>query len=203
MKINSALFVASAIIFAVFFVGAGSDIHAQGKGKGKPASPGSSSGGGSNRGVGNSDDRGKAGSPGAQNSSSDTSAGTGSGKGGAADRTRIAKEKASKISDSELNRYRGVSKKIGTSPEKMRAYYESALLTNPNLKYGNFVAANVIADNMQDRHPGITSDAILAGLARGDSIGQTLQNLGLSKDEANRAKRRADDQIKVAKNRNR
>lgn len=190
MLIKKTLFITTGILVLMLCIGANSDIQAQGKGKGKPSS------------AGNSADRGKGSSPGAQNGSSDTSAGTGNGKGGETDRARVAKEKASKISENELNRYRGVSKKIGTSPEKMRSYYESALLTNPNLKYGNFVAANVIADNMQDRNPSITSEAILAGLAKGDSIGQTLQNLGLSKDEANAAKRKADDQIKIVKNRN-
>lgn len=202
MVINKALFIALAVLVSVFCIGAGSDIQAQGKGKGKPSSAGNSGAGGSNRGGGNSEDRVKGNSTGAQNTSSGSSTRAGNNEDRRNDRAEIAREKASKISDNELNRYRGVSKKIGTTPEKMRAYYESALLTNPNLKYGNFIAANVIADNMQDRHPAITSDAILAGLANGDSLGQTLQNLGLSKDQANAAKRNAEDHIKATKHRN-
>lgn len=199
MKIRKVLFLALAGLIAVLGIGVGSDLYAQGKGKGKSSSQGIPSSSSSGRAQDNSDSSGKS-NPHGNSANSNGSAA--SKHENSDDRAMVAKKKASKISDNELNRYRGVSKKIGTTPEKMRAYYESALLTNPDLKYGNFVAANVIADNMHDRNPAITSDAILAGLAKGDSIGQTLQNLGLSKDDANIAKRKADGQIKAAKNRN-
>jgi hypothetical protein len=106
------------------------------------------------------------------------------------------------MSDTELNRYRGLSKKLGTTPEQMRAAYQAALLANPDLTYGQFVAANVVADNLHTRFPAITSSAILAGLANGDSLGKTLRNLGLTKDQAKVAQETADDQIKAAKRRN-
>src|ERR1043166_930835 len=93
------------------------------------------------------------------------------------DRARLARAKANSMSDHELNRYRGLSRKLGTTPEQMRAAYQAALLANPDLTYGQFVAANVIPDTLNGRFPAITSTAILAGLANGDSIGSTLHHL--------------------------
>ena len=107
------------------------------------------------------------------------------------------------MSDTELNRYRGLSKKLGTTPEEMRSIYEAALKQNPDLNYGNFVAAHVIADNLHGRFPNVTSSAILDGLASGDSIGKTLRNLRMTKEQAKIAERDAEDRISAAKRRNR
>ena len=93
------------------------------------------------------------------------------------DKAIRAKEKAAKMSDNELNRYKGLSKKLGTTPHEMRARYEAALLRNPDLTYGNFVSAHMTADNLGDRYPNVTPDAILIGMSRGRSLGQTLQDL--------------------------
>ena len=76
------------------------------------------------------------------------------------------------------NRFRGLSKKLGRSPESVRDWYEAERLRNPNLKYGQFVAANMIAKN----HPGVSAGDILDGLRRGDSIGQTLKRQGWKED---------------------
>jgi hypothetical protein len=118
------------------------------------------------------------------------------------ERARLASMNANKLSDNELNRFRGVSKKIGSTPAQMRAAFQAASIANPNLTFGQFVAANVVADNLHNRFPSITSSAILAGLANGDSLGRTLQNLGLSHEQAKTAQRTADDEIKAAKQRN-
>jgi hypothetical protein len=50
----------------------------------------------------------------------------------------------------------------------------------------------VLADNLGAKHPNITTPAILSGLQRGESVGQTLQSLGLSASEAKQARRAAD-----------
>jgi len=118
------------------------------------------------------------------------------------DRARLAAANANRVSDTDLNRYRGLSKKLGSTPEQMRAAYQAALMTNPDLTFGQFVAANVVADNLHARFPSVTSSAILAGLANGDSLGKTLRNLGLTKDQAKTAQEVADGQIKSAKQRN-
>jgi hypothetical protein len=119
------------------------------------------------------------------------------------ERARLARENANSMSDNDLNRYRGLSRKLGTTPEAMRAAYEAALIQNPDLTYGQFVSANVVADNLGGRFPGITSTAILSGLANGDSLGRTLRNLGMTKDQAKVAEQDAEDKIKAAKRRNR
>jgi len=81
----------------------------------------------------------------------------------------------------------------------LRAGYQTALLTNPELKFGHYVSATRVSQNLASRHPNITRDAILGGLASGRSLGQTLQDLGLSDREANDVRRRAEREIKEAK----
>jgi hypothetical protein len=171
-----------------------------GNGGGRPAGIGGPPAGiGVDRGLGTASTR--------SNGRSDTGLGTAStrsnGRSDAGvDRARMARANANAVSDIELNRYRGLSKKLGTTPEQMRAAYQAALLANPDLTYGQFVSANVVADNLHTRFPAITSSAILAGLANGDSLGKTLRSLGLTKDQAKVAQETADDQIKAAKKRN-
>lgn len=87
------------------------------------------------------------------------------------------------------------------TPEGLRARYESALLANPDLTWGQFVAANVVADNLGGRFPNITSAAILEGMSNGDSLGRTLQDLGLGEDQAKQAEKDAKREIKAAKKR--
>ena len=164
-----------------------SNTFAQGRGRGggRPAGAGQPTGTGVDRGLGTASTK--------SNGRSDDGL----------DRARARRNNsASSLSDHELNRYRGLSRKLGITPEQMRANYLAAVAANPNLKYGQFVAANVIADNLNARHPAITSTAILAGLANGDSIGETLRNLRVPKDQARAAEKAANRRIKEAKNRN-
>jgi len=192
-----------AIFAAALLLSVATDAYAQGRGRGgggRPAHAGPPSGIGVDRGLGNASTR--------SNGRSDDGLGNASTKSNGRsdagiDRARLARANANRVSDTELNRYRGLSRKLGTTPEEMRARYQAALLLNPDLNYGNFVAAHVIADNHRSRFPAITSTAILAGLANGDSIGQTLQNLGMSKEQSRTAREIADDKIKAAKARNR
>jgi len=73
------------------------------------------------------------------------------------------------------------------------------LVANPNLKFGQYVAATRLAQNLGARFPNVTRDAILAGLANGDSLGRTLRNLGINSHEADAAKKRAEREIKEAR----
>ena len=200
---NIKLMLAGTLALAfIFIAGIDSNSYAQGRGGGRPAGAGGGPPAGSpgvDRGLGNASTR--------SNGRSDTGLGRADDNSNGRstiglDRARLARANANSMSDNELNRYRGLSRKLGTTPEQMRAAYQAALLANPDLNYGHFVAANVIADNLGERFPSITSSAILAGLANGDSIGQTLHSLGLSKDQAKVAQRSADDKIKAAKKRN-
>lgn len=200
MKIKILTLCAAAVLMC-----AAVDGYGQGRGRGggggggRPAGGGPPAGVGVDRGIGNASIH--------SNGRSDDGLGNASSKSNGRsdaglDRARLASMNANRMSDTDLNRYRGLSRKLGTTPEEMRARYQAALLKDPDLTYGNFVAAHVIADNHNARFPSITSSAILAGLANGDSIGQTLRNLGMTKEQSKTARELADDKIKAAKRRN-
>jgi hypothetical protein len=95
-----------------------------------------------------------------------------------------------------LKAFRGVARKLNTTPQALQSAFERARLTNPRLSRGNFIAANVLADNLGARRPNVTTAAILSGLQNGSSIGQTLQSLGLSKAEVKEARRAADRRVR-------
>ena len=140
------------------------DVSGQGRGGGRPAGTGGGGGrptgaGGPPAGVGV--DRGLGTASTRSNGRSDDGLTTASTRSNGRslngiERARLARENANSMSDNDLNRYRGLSRKLGTTPEAMRAAYEAALIQNPDLTYGQFVAANVVADNLGGRFPGIT-----------------------------------------------
>jgi hypothetical protein len=113
-----------------------------------------------------------------------------------ADTARAERQRAE-----NLKSFRGIAARLNTTPEALVAAYESARRTNPKLSRGNFIAANVLADNLGARRPNITTEAILSGLQSGRSIGQTLQSLGLSAAEAKQARRAANLRVKDAEQR--
>lgn len=88
---------------------------------------------------------------------------------------------------------------LNTNANDLRDGYQMALANNPDLKFGQFVAANMLARNLGSRFPNITSSAILDGLANGDSIGRTLRNLGVGSGEAKDAERTVKQKIKDSK----
>jgi hypothetical protein len=91
--------------------------------------------------------------------------------------------------------------RLHVSANDLRDGYRAALATNPELKFGQYVAATRLAANLGARHPNVTRGAILAGLAEGRSIGQTLHDLGLSESDAKEARKRAEREIKEARRR--
>ncbi len=97
-----------------------------------------------------------------------------------------------------LKAFRGIAAKLNTTPQALHSAFERARQANPKLSRGNFIAANVLADNLGARRPNVTTAAILTGLQNGRSIGQTLQSLGLSAAEAREARRAADRRVKDA-----
>ncbi len=200
IKVYTVLAAVFVIAFALTIDGMA---HGRGRGGGggRPASPGPPIGVGVDRGLGNASSRSAGRSDdGLSNAATRSNGRSSSGL----DRARLARANAAALSDSEINRFRGLSKRLGVTPDEVRAQYEAALLLNPDLTFGNFVAANVIADNLarQGRFPNVTSAAILAGLADGDSLGRTLRNLRVPDDEAKAAKKDAEERIKAAKRRN-
>lgn len=110
------------------------------------------------------------------------------------ERARHARDNARRA-DQELRDHPGLAQGMHMSANDLRAAYQTALVSNPNLKFGQFVAANRLAANLGGRYPGVTTDAILAGLAQGQSIGRTLQNLGLSSREARESEREAEREV--------
>jgi hypothetical protein len=188
-------------LVSLFVLGACINADAQGRGRGggggRPAgnSGMGGRGGGVDGGLGNASDR--------SNGRSDRGIGNASDKSGGRsddglDRARAASENA-KQADKELRDHPGMANGTNMSANQLRDGYKAALATNPNLKFGQYVAANRIAKNLGDRNPNITTAAILQGLAGGKSIGQTLQGLGLSSKEAKDAEKRADQEIKESK----
>ena len=168
----------------------------QPSGMGQPSSVGQPSGTGVDRGMG----RASTNSNGRSDAGLDTASRHSNGRSDTGqDRARLASEHSNSVSDTDLNRYRGLSHKLGSTPEELRSEYRAALLANPDLKFGQFVSANVVADNLGTRYPGVTTDAILAGLANGSSLGQTLTSLGVPKDQAKTAQKDAETRMKNAK----
>ncbi len=107
------------------------------------------------------------------------------------------REPAGKPSE-EVKSFGGIAKKLNTTPQALEAAYDAAKAANPNLTHGQFIAANVLAKNLGEKNPAITTQAILDGLKNGKSIGQTLHSLGLSDKEADEAERAAGKEAKEA-----
>jgi hypothetical protein len=159
-----------------------------GPGSGNPGVGGSNAGGGVDRGIGTSSERAKGRADVGRGNASERS------NGRSDDGLNRAREN-SRRADEDLDRHPGLASGMNMSANQLRDAYNAALQTNPNLKFGQFVAATRLSRNLGSRYPGITRDAILAGLSNGRSIGQTLRDLGLSSNEAKEAERRAKREI--------
>lgn len=172
---------------------------AQGKGKG--GGGGSSRGGGPptgagvDRGLGNSSERSKGRSDDGLSNASTKSKGR-SDEG--LERARRANDNLRRA-DNDLRHHPGIPRTLKTNANDLRAGYQAALVTNPDLKFGNYVSATRLSQNLGGRHPNITRTAILNGLASGRSLGQTLQDLGLNDRESNDARKQVERELKEAR----
>jgi len=176
-------------------------VFAQGKGHGGGMGGGRGSGGGPPSGVGV--DRGLG------NASTNSGGRSDSGLGNASTRSNgrsddgldRARRASSNLhhADDDLRDHPNLPQALHTNANDLRSGYQAALATNPDLTFGNYVAATRLGQNLNARFPNVTRDAILNGLASGRSLGQTLQDLGLSSDEAKDAKKEADREIKAAR----
>jgi hypothetical protein len=206
MRIKGLTFFSALALASIFFI-AGSQLTAaaQGRGRGGGGGGGNARGGmgpggssGVDRGLGNAGSRSGGRSDDGLGTASDKSRGRSD---AGLDRARARGDNGrpdgdAPRTDKDLNKFQGIAKKLDTTPDALRTQYEAALAANPNLKFGQFVAANVVASNLGTAHPNITTAAILAGLQNGRSLGQTLQDLGLSNEEAKNAEKEAKHQIK-------
>lgn len=202
MRNRGVVFVAAILAIGVFALLTAPATRAQGRGHGggggggRGASPGGPpSGVGVDRGIGNSSDASMGRSDAGRGNASDRSNGRSD---VGLERARIAGDNL-KSADSDLRKHPNIASDLRVNANDLRAGYRVALMTNPNLTFGNYVAATRLAHNLGGRNPNITRGAILAGLAKGDSLGRTLQNLGLSKDQAKGEIKRVDLQMKESK----
>ena len=183
------------------------NVFAQGRGRGGGAGGGRGSGGGASAGShggppsGVGVDRGLGNASAKSGGRSDTGLNKASEKSGGRSEEGLARARSNNLrnANDELRKHPQLPNVLHTNANDLRSGYQAALLTNPDLKFGNYVAATRLAQNHGSRHPAITRNAILAGLASGRSIGQTLRDLGLSERDADAARKRAEREIKEAK----
>ena len=188
----------------LFVVSLTATAFGQGKGRGGGVGGGRGSGGGvSNpggpppgvgvdRGLGNASGRSSGRSDDGLRKASDRSNGRSD---AGLDRARLAADNR-RQAEKDLREHPGIANTLHVNANDLRSGYQAALAINPNLKFGQYVAATRLEQNLNSRFPNVTRNAILAGLASGDSLGRTLQNLGLSSREANKAKKQAEREIK-------
>lgn len=195
------------VVFLIVIV-ASASVLGQGRGRGGGAGGGRGSGGGGgvggppagvgvDRGLGNASSRSNGRSDDGLSNASNKSNGRSD---AGLERARMASSRM-RDADKELREHPRMAQNLNMNANTLRSGYQTALLLNPELKFGQYVAATRLGQNLGRRSPIITRDAILSGLASGRSIGQTLQDLGLSDDEASEAKKRVDREIKAAKKR--
>ena len=195
---------AVAALACVFVVAGQSSAAAQGRGRGGgggmgrgPSAGGPPPGVGVDRGIGRSSE--------ASAGRSDRGRGTASERSGGhsdagLERARMREENARRA-DRELREHPGMPARLNTTANDLREGYRAALGANPELKFGQYVAATRLAANLGSRHPAVTRSAILAGLAEGKSIGRTLRGLGLGSQEARDAERQAERERKDSRRR--
>ena len=197
------------VILAVLVLTLATGVFAQGRGKGGGVGGGRGSGGvgssggpppgaGVDRGLGNASDRSDGRSDDGLGNASTRSNGRSD---DGLDRARRASSNL-RHADDDLQDHPNLPHALHTNANDLRSGYQAALATNPDLSFGNYVSAVRLGQNLNGRFPNVTRDAILNGLASGQSLGQTLQDLGLSSDEAKAARKRADTEIKAARKNN-
>ena len=198
------------IVFALaclFLVGAQTTASAQGRGRGGGGGHGSGgmghpsggrpSGVGVDRGINTSSDRSRGRADRGRDTASERSAGRSD---AGLERARVQRENARRA-DEELRDHPRMAERLHVTANDLRDGYRAALAANPDLKFGQYVAATRLAANLGTRHPNVTRAAILAGLAEGRSIGQTLQDLGIRERDAKEARKQAEREIKEARRR--
>jgi len=169
-----------------------------GGGRGSGSSGGPPPGVGVDRGIGNASSRsGGRSDDGLSNASTRSN-------GRSDDGLERARQASSNLhrADNDLRDHPNLPRALHTNANDLRTGYQAALATNPDLTFGNYVAATRLGQNLNRRFPNVTRDAILSGLASGRSLGQTLQDLGLTSDEAKEAKKQAEREIKDARKNN-
>ena len=192
------------LVLSVLVLVLATGAFAQGRGRGGGVGGGRGSGGGPPTGTGV--DRGLGNSSSRSGGRSDDGLGNASTRsnGRSDDGLERARRASSNMrrADHDLNDHPGLPRALHTNANDLRAGYQTALATNPDLTFGNYVSATRLGQNLNRRFPNVTRDAILGGLASGRSLGQTLQDLGLNSDESKQARKQAEAEIKAARKNN-
>jgi hypothetical protein len=197
-------FAALTALLIILIMAFASSAFGQGKGRGGGAGGGRGSGNGNggppagvgvDRGLGNASERsGGHSDMGLENASSRSNGKSDAGL----ERARLASENMRKA-DRDLEDHPGIPRTLRINANSLRAGYQTALVANPELTFGHYVAATRLAQNLGPRFPNITRDRILAGLASGRSLGRTLHDLGLNDHQSDDAQKLVKDEIKQAK----
>jgi hypothetical protein len=94
--------------------------------------------------------------------------------------------------NSGSQRFKGLSKRTGMSQTTLQTRYEIERKLNPDLTYGQFVAAHMISKNDKK----VSTNDILNGLRNGQSIGQTLKDRRWDRKKVDKERRRIRDIFK-------
>lgn len=94
---------------------------------------------------------------------------------------------SSRISTPRVTSFRAFATKLNTTAPALDSVYKTAETSNRKLTRGQFIEANLLADDLGSKYPAVTEQAILDGLKSGKSMGKTLQSLGLSPKDADKA----------------
>ena len=203
MKKRSQLKFFTTSLFVILISCASVSVFAQGRGRGNGGAKGGGgmgqggppSGVGVDRGTGNASERsGGRSDSGLANASDKSNGKSDAGR----ERARVASENLNRADD-DVRDHPGVPKLLHTNANDLRDGYKAALTNNPELKFGQYVSATRVSQNLGGRFPNVTRSNILSGLASGRSLGQTLQDLGVSEREAKDAKEHAEKEIKNAR----
>lgn len=166
----------------------GTDAFSQGRGRGNSGgNPGAGQGGGGDRGMGGAgfpDMSGRGGweNPRGRDGSTSETRGGRSGSGGRRERP----------SNPGPQRFEGLSNHLGVPASELQSQYEAARAENPNLTYGQWVAANVIGiSNPRD----LTAEQILGSLRDGKTLGETLSSAGWDRDRIKKERKRIKKEV--------
>jgi hypothetical protein len=105
---------------------------------------------------------------------------------------------SSRTSTTRVTSFRGIASKLNTTPEALETGYKTAVASNRKLTRGQFIAANVLSQNLSSKYPSVSTQAILDGVKSGKSFGKTLQSLGMSAKDADKAQVEANTEIRRA-----
>lgn len=202
-------------LVAVLVLALAATVLGQGRGGGRGGGPPGGVGGGPPAGIGGGPPSGIRGGPpsgagvdfglGTASRSSGGRSDRGLGRAAEASRGRseegLARARVASLrnADKELAKHPGIPPFLEVSANDLRAGYQEALLANPDLRFGQYVAATRLEQNLNRLNPNVTRDALLDGLVNGRSIGRSLQDLGLSDDAAFHARKQAEREIREAK----